>query len=167
MCYQCHDGVSVAKQYAEMLENNKFKFDQWNTTSIGHLIISMSDHDGKECKDSAIKVYKKFLEWYEDNKEDNYFPNSGMEQMYSQDCLKNILEIIENNSDLTSKEITVLVGNEIKENKENVEQVSFMNHYEKKRDIQSKNKWILQSIGGGIGLFTGVVLGKFLCNFMH
>lgn len=100
MCYNCHGNqMDTLRTYNEILQTQKFCFEKWNTTSINHLIISMSNHDGNECKRVAIELYKKFLEWYKINKSDGFFPINGIEKMYSKSVLNNILKISETNND--------------------------------------------------------------------
>ena len=70
MCYKCH-GISTEstkKGLQEIINYDYKQFDQWNTTSVHHVLISMTGHDGDECQILSIKVLEKFIKWYQDNR---------------------------------------------------------------------------------------------------
>lgn len=153
MCYKCHGTPeNTQKELTTLLKSKDFKFNIWNTTSVNHLLISMSNHDGLECRNLAIQIYKKYLEWYEENKKDNYFSECGIEQMYSLSCLKNILIITENNLEEKEETLSKLFSNEIEKCRKSVKQISFMDNLEKKR------RWNMLKY---YGLFMGFVGGFF------
>ena len=99
MCRECYG----TKEHTVLMLNDILKhpdFEKMNTTSVAFLFYGMSNHHGEECKDLSFKVYIEYLKWYKNNKKDNYFPKHGMEQMYSQQCLKNISQFFINLSPL-------------------------------------------------------------------
>jgi hypothetical protein len=161
MCYSCHgtNPEETLKQLTEMFAKKNYEFENFNTTSVNHLIISMSGHDSKECQTLAIKIYKEFLNWYE-TQENNYFPKHGMEQQYSYECLKNILSNIEKNLDAKEEDIMKMVTEEIEFCRKNVKQVSFMDMIKKgQQEAQLKKQEQTNKIIKFV--IVGVVLALF------
>lgn len=84
MCRKCHSGLSnetVISQFKEELSNPKF--EEWNTTSLHHLLIVLEGENGCEARDIALKLSEKFFWWYmvygscfqsTTDKELNHFP---------------------------------------------------------------------------------------------
>ncbi len=52
---------TVKKQLTESLKNPQFEV--WNSTSISHLNIIKSGHNGEENKQMAIKLLNQYREW--------------------------------------------------------------------------------------------------------
>ena len=65
MCELCHSKLSdetVLGQLTHSLKNPNF--DQWNTTSLGHVLISASGKNGEEARKVAIQLAEEFYKWY-------------------------------------------------------------------------------------------------------
>ena len=106
MCYECHGTPEeTLAELKDTFASGDFKFDAWNTTSVNHLLISMGGQDGPECKQLATQLLTKFVEWYETNRKDNYFPEYEVEQMLSLECLQGLIQVVKDNPDSSNEEI--------------------------------------------------------------
>jgi len=115
---QCHGFLSDAQVLIELNQVVKCKekeFEHWNTTSVSHILIAASGHNGVVCKKVATKVLQRFYDWYEKNKSDNYLPRCGLERMYPKKCFQDILNTIADNPDKTDKDLLELCGKKIEE----------------------------------------------------
>ena len=154
MCYECHGTPeSTIADFKELITSNNYRFEEWNTTSVNHLIIAMSGHDGPEAKWLAIHIFKQFLNWY-DTKKNNYFPKNGMEQMYSRECLNNILKLIEQNPGMSETSLNSMVETEISLCRKNTVQVSYG---ENNRNISNMNRAIFYIMCFTVGVVIGVI----------
>lgn len=118
MCMQCHGFLSDAQVLIELNQAVDCKgkeFEQWNTTSVSHILIAASGHNGEVCKKVAVKVLQRFYDWYEKNKNDSYVPRCGIERMYPKRCFLDIINIIKDNPNKTDKELLELCGKNIEE----------------------------------------------------
>ena len=159
MCYECHGTKKqVLEGLIKLSQQKDFHFEKWNTTSISGLFISMTGHDGDDCRRLAIQVYKEFLIWYSDKK-DNYFLVHGTEQMWSISCLKKILIIVEENNDKEKEVIEEMIENELELDRENVKQVSLLDMIEKNRKKVEYNKNI-KFISIVASMFLGIYVSK-------
>jgi hypothetical protein len=70
--------IKRINKLTNIYSSKEYKFNDWNTTSVNHLIISMSNQDCPVCKEIATKILKEFVKWYEKNKNYNYFPEYGL-----------------------------------------------------------------------------------------
>ena len=75
---------------------NSKNFIDWNTTSVNHILITLSGHNGNKNKILAIQLLSEFIEFLK-NKSINYYPKNGLDVMYSYDKLSNILEYVKLN----------------------------------------------------------------------
>lgn len=113
MCLDCHGtSADVLAQLKQLQERKEYGFYQWNTTSVNHLLIAMSNHDGAECRDLAVDIMKEFIVWYKANRYDHYLPVYGVVRMYSTECLENIVKFVEENPDATDEEYGEFVNAE-------------------------------------------------------
>ena len=95
MCRECHANLSdeeILKQLNECLEDPQF--DEWNTTSVSHLLIEI-ELNKKETKDICNKILDKF-EVYLKSKPYKYLPKNGLEPMVSVNELKKLRNNDEN-----------------------------------------------------------------------
>ena len=95
MCRECHANLSdeeILKQLNECLEDPQF--DEWNTTSVSHLLIEI-ELNKKETKDICNKILDKF-EVYLNSKPYKYLPKNGLEPMVSVNELKKLRNNDEN-----------------------------------------------------------------------
>ena len=61
MCRQCHNNLSNEEVLYQMKEAEiEPNFNEWNTSSVSHLLIIASGHNGKESSDIANKILDKF-----------------------------------------------------------------------------------------------------------
>lgn len=68
MCLHCHQQLTneeVLRQMQGTLVDPKF--NEWNETSINHLIITMLGYNGKECAAIAKEISENFLQWKKSN----------------------------------------------------------------------------------------------------
>ena len=132
----------VIKQLKEILDD-KFHFEKWNTTSVSHIIIALTGHNGSEGKKLSIKIFENFLSWYEMNKQDKYIPFYGTECMYSKQCCRILLNIVKDSIGMSKEEIGQLFNNEINKDKINFKSCNYL-----KCLYQYKKPIIITIIGG-------------------
>jgi hypothetical protein len=114
MFFECHvTDEEILKELTDKLNKEKIDFERWNSTSISHLFIILTNHNGKECQELGTQLIKKFLLWYEENKEDRYSPSFGSTKMYSLTCLENIVYYVENHKE-NQKKLCKLINQELK-----------------------------------------------------
>ena len=83
MCLQCHSQGSTVEELKEILENPEF--ERWNTTSLGHILLSIHGLDGDAVHDLANQLAEKFYTWYLGNtrgiwqKFSRYTPPHGLD----------------------------------------------------------------------------------------
>lgn len=64
MCLQCHNYLSEEDILESLKEDIKNpQFDQWNTTSINHIVISALGNENLECRKIAIELLEKFIRY--------------------------------------------------------------------------------------------------------
>lgn len=91
MCIECRSSSKVLEQYwTETIETRNFEFHLYNTVNIVHLIPALAHTEGIVNFVLASKILKEFSIWYKKKRKDNYLPETGIEQMYSQQCLKEL-----------------------------------------------------------------------------
>jgi len=121
MCKQCHSTTSAEATLSQLQTAlNNPKYDRWNTTSVDYILLSLEGCDGEKCQRIALEVLEDFLIWYKSHKYDRYYPNCGLQAMYSYTCL----DIIHNKTkiclstkdDDTNKTIHNIIEEEIKIN---------------------------------------------------
>lgn len=84
MCLQCHQMYNSDTLYDElcnMLETPLF--DKWNTTTLGHLFIAATGHNGMHNKEISLCLLEQYLDWYLTFGYECYFPTNGLEPMPS------------------------------------------------------------------------------------
>lgn len=70
MCLQCHqtgDAEEHVRQLKEVVRDPHY--NQWNSTTLGHLYISLAGFDGEEGSALANQILQNFIEWGRDNPE--------------------------------------------------------------------------------------------------
>lgn len=145
MCISCHGTPEdTLKELTNIYSTKDYKFNDWNTTSVNHLIISMSNHDGPKCKEIATKILKEFVKWYEKNKNDNYFPECGLEQMYSLGCLNELIYLSIANKDMDDKKLMKLFSDVIENHKKNTPQKTLKMAID---DARNATRWFYIEIG--------------------
>ena len=93
MCFQCHLRISDDEIYNQLTNiTNKYDFDQWNTTSVNHMLFICLGYNGSSNKDLGIKIMSEFIKYLE-TKPEHYLPGSGVEPMYSSAEIKKRLNI--------------------------------------------------------------------------
>ena len=68
MCIKCHQNMSdemVKKQLMESLDNPRFEL--WNMTSLNHLMLSMSGHNGREVAILSYELLKMYDSWLKES----------------------------------------------------------------------------------------------------
>lgn len=93
MCFQCHMGLTdeqITNQLRETVENPSF--EKWNTTSVSHLAIAATGHNGEPARQLGLELLLKFIEWRR-TKPDGYMPESGIESMFTVYDLERIYKI--------------------------------------------------------------------------
>lgn len=115
MCYICHSDNKevILKALKNELEKSSETYHLWNTTSINHILTTMSNNDGCYNQQMSVKILEKFLKWYKTNKPDKYLPKNGNQKMYSKKCIQNLLYETLHNTDLSQEELTVLYDQEL------------------------------------------------------
>lgn len=115
MCYICRskNKEAILKQLTYELEYAPKIFHLWNTTSVNHLIISISNNDGCHNQKLSVKILEKFLKWYKNNRTDKYLPKYGIERMYSKKCVQNLLKITEESTLISKIDINILFNKEL------------------------------------------------------
>ena len=79
------------------------------------LVIIISGYNGSKAKELAVKIFEKFIQWYELYKRDEYFPKEGLENMIPKKCCKELLRIAKNiPSETPTHEAEKLMFEEIK-----------------------------------------------------
>ena len=83
MCLQCHSKMSDQQMVEQLLSALKEpRYEQWNTTSINHMLITACGYNGLEARALSLRLLSGFLAWYR-SQADRYLPSSGLEAMYS------------------------------------------------------------------------------------
>jgi len=93
MCFQCHMGLTdeqITRQLRVSLDDPHF--DKWNTTSVSHVAIAGTGHNGEKARELGLELMQKFIEWRR-TKPDGYMPDSGIESMYTVYDLERIYKI--------------------------------------------------------------------------
>lgn len=97
MCLQCHNAMSDGEVRdsveAELREPH---FDQWNTTSLSHILIAACGRNGETVSKLAIELLDTFSKWYNITRNDGYLPSTGVEPMPSKQCIINICNYLHN-----------------------------------------------------------------------
>ena len=68
------------------------QFNKWNTTSVSHVAIAATGHNGEEARKLGLDLLLKFIEWRR-TKPDGYMPESGIESMFTVYDLERIYKI--------------------------------------------------------------------------
>lgn len=117
MCLKCHSSPRQAmeewKREVEEFEKGNHLFHKANTTHILFMIYSMCGHDIDpddetvmlKSKTYATEVFNNYLAWYQQNKEDRYFPETGMETMFSRKALHDVAKYIQDNQGMEQMEM--------------------------------------------------------------
>ena len=82
MCLKCHSNLSnnaIKEQLLEAL--NTKNYIEWNTTSINHILIILSGHNGNKNKILATQLLSEFVDFLK-IQSFNYYPTNGLEGMY-------------------------------------------------------------------------------------
>lgn len=96
MCRQCHNSLSDSQVLSQMKEaETDPHFEEWNTSSVSHVLIAASGHNGTEAADIANKILDDF-EIYLKTKPYKYLPKNGVESMVSVNELKKLRNNEEN-----------------------------------------------------------------------
>jgi hypothetical protein len=82
----------ITNRLRETVENPSF--EKWNTTSLSHVAIAGTGHNGEPAREMALELLLKFIEWRR-TKPDSYMPESGMESMYTVYDLERIYKIVD------------------------------------------------------------------------
>lgn len=62
MCWKCHQKLSN-EEVLEQLSRPDRDFQKWNGTSLGHVLIAASGHNGEEVKKVAKDVLRNYFTW--------------------------------------------------------------------------------------------------------
>jgi len=92
------------KQMKELLEQNDDIFEEFNTTSVMILFYSCLEIYGQECKELAIQVLRRFVDWCYIHKNLYYMPNHGLEPMYHPKVIEHMLNWCEQQDEYICKE---------------------------------------------------------------
>ena len=149
---QTSDEEKMIKYYRNYINNNQQNFDVYNVTSIGHIFILMSGLYGDEPQQLAIKLMKKFINWYKENKPDNYFPDQGCKQMYPISALEGSIMIVEDYVNIKPEDKLKLINNLIIESKKSVPQVSLNEYMKNNKQMEGKKMINLCAVAGGAAL---------------
>lgn len=75
MCLKCHSGISNQQVIDSLRENlTNPKFEVWNTTSIGHLMIVACGYNGLTARKLAMELLSKYVNWLNITNENNLIP---------------------------------------------------------------------------------------------
>lgn len=61
MCFQCHMGLTD-EQITNQLRKEP-KFEKWNTTSVSHVAIAATCHNGELARKMGLELLRGFIEW--------------------------------------------------------------------------------------------------------
>lgn len=105
MCLLCHSSISDDEMLRSLKETPYPEmFNRWNTTSVSHISLAAAGMNGVEVRNEALLVLDRFLEWYRENKQDGYMPDTGLESMYP---VSEITRFIECLKELTDEHVAV------------------------------------------------------------
>ena len=62
MCGKCHKGLSDERIIEELKTDDK-KFEEWNTTSLNHMLLIIQGCNGREAAELAYPIAKEYMEW--------------------------------------------------------------------------------------------------------
>lgn len=111
MCLKCHqnkEGVleNINNIWSEIMECGTYDFRKM--CDIEHMFFFVSTGNyGEGAKDTVLKIFKRFVWWYEVNQEleDHFY--------FSHDFYKKILKYIEDNPEKSPEEMIDNINNEI------------------------------------------------------
>lgn len=66
MCLQCHMTMTTPEYNEQILKDclQNPNFQEWNTTSFAHILLSIRGLDGPICHQLASELIEKFYKWY-------------------------------------------------------------------------------------------------------
>ena len=70
MCLQCHLGLSdetILNQLQDAINKGNIFFNEYNSTSISHIIIATSGYNGLAVRNTAIELLKMYVDWIKIN----------------------------------------------------------------------------------------------------
>lgn len=98
MCFECHTNISndeIINSLNAIIANPSDKeFEEWNTTSVSHIIQVSIGVNGEEARLLGIDVLKRFIKWRY-TQPVNYLPKNGIELMYNVKDIENDLNYAE------------------------------------------------------------------------
>lgn len=108
MCFECHQNIPNEKVITSLNtiinDPSDTQFEDWNTTSVSHIIQVSIGVNGDEARMLAINVLKKFIKWRY-TQPVNYLPKNSLELMYNVKDIENDLNYAGSYSpDYTNKE---------------------------------------------------------------
>ncbi len=80
MCILCSSKISLEERIKQLKDDTDF--NEFNTTSVQIILYSCIGMHGEEAKEIAIRLMKRFISWYQQNKPICYMPKNGLEPMY-------------------------------------------------------------------------------------
>jgi len=72
MCLKCHAGLSdetISLQLQEQLDKDIINYTIYNSTSINHIIVAASGHNGLDVRNKAITLLNNYYEWLTSNRQ--------------------------------------------------------------------------------------------------
>lgn len=96
MCRKCHSNVSMDEAVRQMEgAMGEPHFDQWNSTSVGHLyMLALGSHE-LQGRVPALHLLDKFSRWYDSTQRDRYQPPFGLQPMMSKAELRASIDWLE------------------------------------------------------------------------
>lgn len=101
MCKQCHSMFTdeeVVEQLTDHMDNPQY--EKWNTTSVSHIGIAASGHNGNDARKLGLILFRNYIDWRKTQSE-IYMPETGIETMYSVYDLERMYEHVEQQKDLS------------------------------------------------------------------
>lgn len=108
MCFECHKNISndeiINSLNAIIANPSDTEFEEWNTTSVSHIIQVSIGVNGKEARFLGINVLKRFIKWRY-TQPVIYLPKNSIEIMYNVKDIENDLKYAESyNPEYNDKE---------------------------------------------------------------
>jgi hypothetical protein len=92
MCIKCYEPANTEtalNDFKELLR--KKEFGQWNTTSLSHLLLTITDkYTSLEVYNVVVELIEEFYMWYL-MIGDDYIPSNGIERFPNKVVLRDII----------------------------------------------------------------------------
>lgn len=99
MCLQCHMVVTPDSAVEELKRTlDDCKFDEWNTTSLSHILLAVRGLDGPKAHELANELAEKFYKWFVGNSWGmwqlfySYQPRTGLEPFPSSSKIREMID---------------------------------------------------------------------------